>query len=72
MKLLNKIVNLALWRPAAKLMQRHCFPVKMALISATFMVPLLWLLWVYASNQQAQMAFAHQEREGVRYRVFRK
>ncbi len=48
-------------------MQRHRFPVKMALISATFMVPLLWLLWVYASNQQAQMAFAHQEREGVRY-----
>lgn len=48
-------------------MQRHRFPTKMALISATFMVPLLWLLWVYASNQQAQMAFAHQEREGVRY-----
>ncbi len=67
MKLLNRIVNLPLWRPAASLMQRHRFPVKMALISATFMVPLLWLLGVYASNQQAQMAFAHQEREGVRY-----
>ena len=39
-----RVVNWPLWRPAATVMRGLRFPGKMLLISAAFLLPLLWLL----------------------------
>ena len=49
-----RIVNWPLWSPAARLMRRFRFPGKMALISAAFLLPVLWLL---ANFLQAERDF---------------
>ena len=43
------------------------FPAKMTLISAAFLLPVVWLLLAYGSAKNAELDFVATEREGVRY-----
>ncbi|MBB2776599.1 UNVERIFIED_ORG: methyl-accepting chemotaxis protein [Comamonas terrigena] len=61
--------NSAIWRPAATLMGRVKFPAKIGLISAAFLVPLVWLLIAYGNSTRDDLQFVAQERAGVRYGV---
>ena len=62
-----RIVNWPLWSPAAALMRRFRFPVKMALISAAFMLPVLWLLANFLQAEREDLGFVTREREGLTY-----
>lgn len=59
--------NSSIWRPAATWMGRLKFPVKIGLISAAFLIPLLWLLVSYGNSKRDDLEFVAQERAGVRY-----
>ena len=48
-------------------MGRLKFPVKIGLISAAFLIPLLWLLVSYGNSKRDDLEFVAQERAGVRY-----
>lgn len=61
--------NSTIWRPAATLMGRMRFPAKIGLISAAFLLPLVWLLIAYGSSKRDDLEFVAQERAGVRYGV---
>ncbi len=62
-----RIVNWPLWSPAAALMRRFRFPGKMALISAAFMLPVLWLLANFLQAEREDLGFVAREREGLTY-----
>ncbi|MFD2450918.1 methyl-accepting chemotaxis protein [Ideonella paludis] len=64
---LPKPVEWPLWRPAAALMRQWRFPTKMALISAAFLMPLVWLLGSYLLVAKTQHAFTQDERHGVSF-----
>lgn len=48
-------------------MGRMRFPAKMGLISAAFLLPLIWLLVAYGNSKRDDLEFVAQERAGVRY-----
>ena len=60
-------LNVSLVRPAAILMARWRFPIKMAVIAAAFLLPILCLLVVYGNSKREEQAFVAQERQGLRY-----
>ena len=53
------------WAPGIRLFRAIGFRSKAVVISATFILPLLLLGWLYLSNLSAQIAFTHKERAGV-------
>jgi methyl-accepting chemotaxis protein len=55
----------ALWRPAVSILRRMGFPLKAALISVAFIVPLAVVLWAYVRSTQDVIDFAVHERAGV-------
>ena len=59
--------NSALWKPGAIWMGRLKFSAKMALITAAFMLPIVWLLVAYVNSKREDLDFVAQERAGVRY-----
>ena len=66
-KLGSFLMNLSLWRPGARLMQRLRFPAKMALISVAFLLPLVWVLTAYMTTKWEGIHYVQRERDGVRY-----
>ena len=62
-----RIVNWPLWSPAARLMRRFRFPGKMALISAAFLLPVLWLLANFLQAEREDLGLVARERQGVAY-----
>jgi methyl-accepting chemotaxis protein len=62
-----RVVNWAIWRPAATLMRRLRFPGKMAVIALAFLVPVLWLLGQFLQEAREDLGFVALERQGVRY-----
>ena len=62
-----RIVNWAVWRPAAGWMRRFRFPGKMALISGAFMLPVAWLLVSFLAAEREDLRFVARERDGVAY-----
>lgn len=55
------------WAPGVRLFRRLSFGAKAAIISASFLVPLLLLGWYYVGNINAQIGFSGKERLGVAY-----
>jgi methyl-accepting chemotaxis protein len=66
-KLIHALVSLSLWSPAAGLMRQMRFPGKMAVISAAFLIPLIWLLSATVSKQLGDIQLAKTELAGVQY-----
>jgi methyl-accepting chemotaxis protein len=66
-KLVNALVSLSLWSPAAGLMRRLRFPGKMAVISIGFLIPITWLLWESVSKQINDIQVAKTELAGVQF-----
>ncbi len=66
-KLLNALVNLSLWNPAAGLMRQLRFPGKMAVIALGFLIPIVWLLWSVVSKELNDIQVAKTELAGVQY-----
>ena len=66
-KLSSYLLNLSLWRPGAGLMRQLRFPSKMTLISAAFMLPVVWLAVAYVTIRCADLDFVTKERQGVRF-----
>lgn len=66
-KLTTYLLNLSFWRPGAALMRQLRFPAKMTLISAAFMLPVVWLAVAYTHNKSEELDFVAKERSGVRY-----
>lgn len=66
-KITSFLVNLSLWRPGATLMRQLRFPAKMTLITAAFMLPVVWLAVAYTQNKSEELDFVAKERSGVRY-----
>ena len=62
-----RVVNWGVWSPAAGLMRKLRFPGKMALISAAFMLPLVWLLSSFLVGAFGNMNVTAQERQGVAF-----
>ena len=62
-----RIVNWAVWRPAAGLMRRLRFPAKMGLISLAFLLPMGWLLSGFLAGEMEDLHLVAQERHGVSY-----
>jgi len=62
-----RVVNWPLWRPAASVMRGLRFPGKMLLISAAFLLPLLWLLGSFVLAERADTRFVALERQGVAF-----
>ena len=62
-----RVVNWGVWSPAAGLMRKLRFPGKMALISAAFMLPLVWLLASFLVGAFGNMNVTAQERQGVAF-----
>lgn len=60
-------LNSTIWRPAATLMGQMKFPAKIGLISAAFLLPLIWLFIAYGNSKRDDLDFVAQERAGVRY-----
>jgi methyl-accepting chemotaxis protein len=60
-------VELPLWGAGAALMRQMRFMGKMTVISAAFMVPLVWLMVVMVAGQWHDIDHTRQERAGVRY-----
>jgi methyl-accepting chemotaxis protein len=63
----TRFVNWPIWGPAAVGMRRLRFPGKMALISAAFLLPLVWLMVGFVSGATANIHSVAEERIGVRY-----
>ncbi|WNO06147.1 methyl-accepting chemotaxis protein [Rhodoferax mekongensis] len=55
------------WAPGVLMMRRIGFQSKALIISAIFLLPILWLMWSYYSLQNANIEFSRQERLGIRY-----
>ena len=55
------------WAPGVRLFRRLSFAAKAALISATFLVPLLVLASSFYGNMATQIGFSSKERLGVEY-----
>jgi methyl-accepting chemotaxis protein len=66
-KLLHALVSLSLWNPTAGLMRQMRFPGKMAVISAGFLIPIVWLLWTTVGKQLGDIQLAKTELAGVQY-----
>ncbi len=66
-KLAAFVLDLSIWKPGTALMRRLRFPAKMVLVSAAFMMPLIWLLGAYFNSKCQDIAFVQQELNGVRY-----
>jgi len=66
-KLGNYLIGLSIWQPGAALLRQLRFPGKMGLISAAFMVPVLWLAAVVINTKSDELDFVAKERQGVRY-----
>lgn len=62
-----RVVNWALWSPAAAVMRKLRFPGKMGLMSAVFLLPVVWLLSQFLANEREDLALVALERDGVRY-----
>jgi methyl-accepting chemotaxis protein len=62
-----RVVNWAVWRPAAGVMRRLRFPAKMTLISLAFLLPMGWLLYGFLASEMDDLHFVAQERHGVSY-----
>ena len=56
-----------LWAPGVRLFRSIGFRSKAAVISAMFMVPIVWLALNYYSDKAAAVAFSAKERVGVAY-----
>jgi len=68
-KVFTLVIESSLWKPAAMLMHQLRFGSKMALISAAFLLPVIWLVFSYVGLQMEQLRFVERERQGVRYAV---
>ena len=66
-KLGSFLMNMSLWRPGVRLMQRLRFPAKMALIFVAFLLPLAWVLTAYITTKWEGIHYVQRERDGVRY-----
>ena len=62
-----RVVNWGLWAPAAGVMRRLRFPGKMGLISAVFLLPVVWLLSQFVASEREDLTFVAMERDGVHY-----
>lgn len=66
-KLIHRLLHLGLWHPGSVLMGQLKFPLKMLLISAAFMLPVICLSVSYLKVVNQDLTFAKKERAGVRY-----
>lgn len=55
------------WAPGVRLFRSIGFRAKAAVISAVFLVPILFLAWQYFGDKAAAIGFSAQERVGVQY-----
>src|SRR5450631_1150144 len=58
-------VHNGFWSPGVHVFRRIRFPVKAALISVAFTIPLAIVLWAYTGSTQDTVDFATHERAGV-------
>jgi len=66
-KLVNSIISWPLWQPAARLMRRVNFPLKMLIIATAVAVSLLFLLGVMVAGKLQRIETTAQQLAGVRY-----
>lgn len=56
-----------IWAPGVLMMRRIGFQSKALIISAVFLLPIIWLMLSYYSLQNASIEFSRQEKLGIRY-----
>ena len=66
-KFITNQLNLPIWKPSTRLMQRIRFPNKSLLIASAFILPLIWLLTIFFNAKCQDLNTVQQELNGVRY-----
>jgi methyl-accepting chemotaxis protein len=61
------LLHLSFWKPGAALMRQLRFSGKISLISAAFLLPVIWMAVAFINTKSEEMDFVAKERSGVRY-----
>nr|WP_315468043.1 methyl-accepting chemotaxis protein [uncultured Undibacterium sp.] len=66
-KIYHLLTHAKIWSPASSFMRQLKFPMKIALISIAFLLPIFWMFATYYLEISRNLQFVNQERLGTQY-----
>lgn len=66
-KIYHLLTHAKIWSPASSFMRQFKFPMKIALISIAFLLPIFWMFASYYLEISKSLQFVNQERLGAQY-----
>jgi methyl-accepting chemotaxis protein len=66
-KIYHLLTHAKIWSPASSFMRQLKFPMKIALISIAFLLPIFWMFATYYLEISRNLRFVNQERLGTQY-----